>query len=406
MLLRRPETECWLLALSLFAVGVLAIPNLDHLSGRAKTRFLIGFVFAQPFLLVLFRWPTLVSNTWTLTGSVFLTAMISMLPGGAIYAQASRTRKYSPLSGPIIWVSLTVCLLMDLSRGAGLNPVSMQLEAGFIRSIPWGLILTLIVSAWLSSLLIPRWFLWTSQSELLKDRRADDLKVFWRNFHRNSPAVYLWPTGCRFSNAVLVGNMFSKKLLLTDKLLLTFHQRELEWITLHELSHINRRHQMIRLLPTALVVPALYLVLADAEGLVLLASSVILLASFAGLIAATCWWTEWDADAQAIKQGCRFYGMEMSVAGEEYSSVLRKLYGSNGNHRTSWTHPSLMHRLAAINKLVNRARVLPQESENVAARESFLSFGTSTSGRNQRFLCSDTRSNGEAIMDTGSNLEH
>jgi Zn-dependent protease with chaperone function len=358
VLLERSETECWLLALSVYTIGVLAIPNLNHLSRGATTRFLIGCLFVQPFLLVIFRWPTLVSNTWMLTCSVSLTALIGMLPGLAVYAQASRSRKHSALSWPVLLVALTVCMLLDLSRTVGLSPMSLRLDAGSSQSVPWGLILTLIASAWLSSLLIPRWFLWTSRSEPLMDGRAEELKTFWRSFHRTSPEVYLWPTGCRFSNAVLVGNMFSKKLLLTDKLLLTFHRRELEWITLHELSHINRCHQLIRLLPTALVIPALYLVLSEAEGLVLLAGSLALFASFAGLIAATCWWTEWDADSQAIKQGCRFYEMDLAVAAEEYSSVLRKLYGSNGSQRTSWTHPSLKHRLAAIAKLVSRSEIL------------------------------------------------
>jgi len=362
--LGRPDTECWFLALSVFTIGVLSIPSLSNFSRGATTRFLIGFIFVQPFMLLLFRWPNLVSSTWALTGSVALTALIGTLPGLAVYAQASRSRNYSTLSWPILFVTMTVCLLLDLSQTVGLSPMSLRLDAVSSESIPWGLLLTLIASAWLSSLLIPRWFLWASQSEPLIDGRAEELKIFWSHFHGRRPLVYLWPTGCRFSNAVLVGNMFSKKLLLTDKLLLTFHQRELEWITLHELAHTNRCHQLIRLLPTALVIPALYLILSQAEGLILVVSSLALFASFAGMIAATCWWTEWDADSQAIKHGSRFYGMDLVSSGEEYSSVLRKLYGSNGNQRTSWTHPSLTHRLVAIEKLVSRSRTFLPENCN------------------------------------------
>lgn len=356
MILGRPETECWFLALSVFTIGVLAIPSLNNFSPGAITKFLIGFAIVQPFLLVLFRWPNLVSSTWAFTGSVALTALMGTLPGVAVFAQASRNRKHSALSWPILLVGMSVCLLLDLSQAVGMNPSSLQLDAASSESIPWGLILTLIASGWLSSLLIPRWFLWASQSELLMDGRAEELKIFWSHFHRRSPSVYLWPTGCRSSNAVLVGNMFSKKLLLTDKLLLTFHQRELEWIALHELAHVKRCHYLIRLLPTALVMPALYLILSQSEGIVLVSSSLALFVSFAGLIAATCWWTEWDADAQAITYGGRFYGIDTASSSEEYSSVLRKLYGANGNQRTSWTHPSLSHRLVAIEKLVRRSR--------------------------------------------------
>lgn len=364
MILERPESECWVLALCVFTIGVLSIPSLNNFSRGAATRFLIGFVLVQPFMLILFRWPDLVSSTWTLSGSIALTALIGTLPGLAVYAQASRSRRYSRLSWPVLLVTMTVCLLLDLSQTVGLNPMSLQLDTASSESIPWGLILTLLASAWLSSLLIPRWFLWASQSEPLVDGRAEELKIFWSHFHRRSPSVYLWPTGCRSSNAVLVGNMFSKKLLLTDKLLLTFHQRELEWITLHELSHTHRCHHLVRLLPTALVIPALYLILSQAEGLVLFVSSLALFVSFAGLIAATCWWTEWDADAQAIKHGSRFYGIDIACSGEEYSSVLRKLYGANGNQRTSWTHPSLTHRLVAIEKLVRRSRADLRENPN------------------------------------------
>jgi hypothetical protein len=83
----------------------------------------------------------------------------------------------------------------------------------------------------------------------------------------------------------------------------------------------------------------------------------ILFLSFAGLIAATCWWTEWDADACAIKYGSHFYKIDLAIAGEEYSSVLRKLYGANHTRRTSWTHPSLKHRLQAVSKLAATTRI-------------------------------------------------
>jgi Zn-dependent protease with chaperone function len=154
--------------------------------------------------------------------------------------------------------------------------------------------------------------------------------------------------------------MLNKKLLLTDRLLLTFHQRELEWITLHELAHITRHHHLIRLLPTALVLPALYLVLSETDGVSLLLGSLALFLSFAGMITATCWWTEWDADARAIRYGSQLYKIDLSTAGAEYSSVLLKLYGDNGTHRTSWTHPSLKKRLEAVSKLFSKTNISGQ----------------------------------------------
>ena len=359
----RSDLECWLLALMIFSIGVLAIPNLKQLSSKTANRFLIGCLFVQPILLVLFRWPSLVSATWVTTGSLSITILVGTFPGLVVFAQTSRIKRLSTLTWPILLVTLTVCTLFDLSQTFGLNQPSPQLEPDSSQSIPWGLLLTLIASGWLSSLLIPRWFLWCSQSEPLSDDRAVKLKTFWRNFHRRPPNVYLWPTGCRFSNAVLVGSMLSKKLLLTDKLLLTFHQRELEWITLHELAHMTRYHQLIRLLPTALALPALYLILSKTDGIFLLLGSLVLFLSFAGLIAATCWWTEWDADSRAIKFGSQFYRIDFVTAGEEYSSVLRKLYGANGIHRTSWTHPSLNHRLEAVSKLVHPTKNCQREHE-------------------------------------------
>jgi Zn-dependent protease with chaperone function len=357
MLVGRTDLECWLLALLVFSIGVLTIPNLNQLSNKAANRFWIGCLIMQPLLLVLFRWPSLVSNTWLTTGSLSITVLVGTLPGLAIFAQASRSRRISTMSWPIFLVALTVCLLFDLSQTLGLNDSSLLLEAGNSRSIPWGLILTLIASGWFSSLLIPRWFMWCSKSEPLIDDRAWELKIFWRNFHRRPPHIYLWPTSCRFSNAVLVGSMLNKKLLLTDKLLLTFHRRELEWITLHELAHITRHHQLIRLLPTALALPALYLVLTETDGVSLLLSSLALFLSFAGMITATCWWTEWDADARAIRYGSQFYKIDLAIAGAEYSSVLIKLYGANGTHRTSWTHPSLRKRIEAVSKLAPNTKI-------------------------------------------------
>jgi Zn-dependent protease with chaperone function len=353
----RPDSECWLLALLVFTLVALAIPNLNNISN--KTFYCVFFVclVAQPILLVMFRWPVLASNTWSYTDSLFLTVVVYAMPGLAICAQTFRNVRATGLYWPILVVSLVLCLLFDLQRVLGLNHNTLLIQSGSSPSIPWGLVLTLIVSGWLSSLLIPHWFLWSSKSEPLLDDRALKLKIFWNSFYPYAPKIYLWPTGCRSANAVLVGSMISKKLLLTDRLLLTFHQREMEWITLHELAHVTRHHQIIRLLPTAMALPALYLILSQTDGLTLLASSLALFVTFAGLIVATCWWTEWDADAQAIKRGSQFHKIDLATAGREYASVLRKLYGSNGTPRTSWTHPSLIHRLRAIRKLVDHNRL-------------------------------------------------
>lgn len=348
--LDRSDSECWLLALLVYSLLVLAIPNLHNLSKRSSYALFIGCLIGQPCLLLIFRWPDLATYIWQQSGSLFLTTLVYGLPGMAVYGQMCRGKRVGGFGWLVLLVALSTCLLCDLFQQFGLNYTALLSHSEIGSSIPWGLVLTLFLSGWLSSLLIPHWFLWVSQAELLVDDRTEQLKRFWLAFHTRTPKIYLWPTGCRFSNAVLVGSAIGKKLLLTDKLLLTFHQRELEWIVLHEMAHVTRCHQLVRLLPTALALPSLYIVLSQTGGIALLLSCVLLLAIFSGLIMATCWWTEWDADSQAIKMGSNNYEINFAQASCEYSEVLRKLYGSNGTTRTSWTHPSLSHRLQAISK--------------------------------------------------------
>lgn len=350
----RTDSECWLLTLLILVIAIVAIPNLRNVSRPTLRRILICALVVQPFLLVLFRWPLLASAIWAGTQSLTLATFMGALPGLMLLVQISRTLNVSMASWAPLLVAMSVCGVFDLAATFGVIETVGQFDMQSKTGAPWGLLVTLVVAGWLSSLLIPYWFLWCSDSELLVDERSAALRILWNRFHSRPPKIYLWPTGCRAANAVLLGTWLSKKLLITDKLLLSFHQRELEWIALHELAHSTRRHHLVRLIPTAVALPALYLMLSGIDGLLLSVGCVFLFFLFAGLIAATCWWTEWDADAQAIRYGGRHLNQSLLEASQEYSAVLRKLYHTNNSDRTSWTHPSLKHRLNAIEKLTRR----------------------------------------------------
>ncbi|XZE21417.1 M48 family metalloprotease [Pirellulaceae bacterium SH449] len=348
----RTDIECWTLLLLVCLAFAVTGSNLSRLSKKQLQHLSLGFLIIQPFLLALLRWPQLVETTWATTNMWAPTIVCGTLPSlmGILFL------KHHLGFNRLLWIPIAIfgfmVIAIDLLHATGLTDLSIgESQPTSLTTFPWGLLLTIIASAWLSSLLIPYWFLWCSRAERIDDERSQEMESLWKAFRHPSPKVYLWPTACRSSNAVLLGGLTQKKLLLTDKLLLTFDTAEIEWVILHELSHSIRHHALVRMLPTFLAVPSLLYLLSCTQGGYLVLGCLLLGLVFAGLIVATCWWTEWDADKYAIKLGAKHRNLSLLEASTQYGHVLKKLYGSNKPHRTSWTHPSLRQRLSVVEKI-------------------------------------------------------
>lgn len=347
----RSDTECWALLFFIFVAFAFASPNLASLSKKQLSQVSFGLLFVQPLLLAFLRWPLLVEYMWYMTNLWSPTIICCAFPGLLAVFLLKRHLGYSRL----LWLPIASFFLMafavDLVHTMGfLDTLVGEGNLAENSTFPWGLLLTIIASAWLSSLFIPYWFLWCSQAQRLDEARSHEIELLWKAFRQPSPEIYLWPTACSSSNAVLIGGLRQKKLLLTDKLLLTFSTTEIEWVLLHELSHNMRHHSLVRMLPTFLSVPCFLYILSCTQGEHLVIGCLLLGLALAGLIVATCWWTEWDADKYAIRLGTQYRNLSMHEASTQYANVLTKLYGSNQFRRQSWSHPSLEHRLAAVDK--------------------------------------------------------
>jgi Zn-dependent protease with chaperone function len=347
----RTDIECWTLLFLVCIAFVLASSNLSRLSRKQIRHLSLGFLIVQPFVLASLRWPQLVETTWASTNMWSPTLTCIAFPSLMGVLLLKQHLGFNRLLWIPIACSGLMVLAIDLLQVTGLMNLSIeQRQTTSFTSFPWGLLLTIFASAWLSSLFIPYWFLWCTQAQRLDRTYSHEIERLWNAFRQPSPEVYLWPTACRSSNAVSIGGLRKKKLLLTDKLLLTFSATEIEWVLLHELSHNLRHHSLIRMLPTFLSVPCFLYVFSCSEGEQLLVVCLLLGLVLAGLIVATCWWTEWDADKYAVRLGTQYRNLSMHDASTQYAIVLTKLYGSNKSRRQSWTHPSLGHRLAAVGK--------------------------------------------------------
>jgi Zn-dependent protease with chaperone function len=124
-------------------------------------------------------------------------------------------------------------------------------------------------------------------------------------------------------------------------------------VVLHELAHCIRSHAWIRIVPTVVVVPLLFIAMTFLTGIWLSIVSAGLFLLFVSSLIAVCWWTEFDADRVAIEiavQSSTPMNRDLLLQrhSEELSKAIRKIYGERNMHRRSWMHPSGSKRLDAI----------------------------------------------------------
>jgi len=305
-----------------------------------------GWILIQPFLLGLLRWPEIIKTFIPDPQSISLCIALAILPS-VIFFGLLRTFSFASwgfLMTPVLG-AIAVAVLVDAGKlvsGDRSDPWVLPSvgETSMIR-----LLVVLILSGALMSVVLPIWIRCCSRSIELADDNAKRIQTLWAKHTRARLKVSLWPTHCRMSNALIVG-FVRPNLLLTDRLLLRFTQREVDFIVFHELAHILRWHAMFRILPGMVASIAMFASIHFLSGFVLGVSCSLIACLFATSIVGTCWWTELDADRTAIRLAAECFELSTEEAGRQFSDVLEKLYRDNNQRRMSWSHPSIEQRIA------------------------------------------------------------
>ncbi|XZE42810.1 M48 family metalloprotease [Pirellulaceae bacterium SH467] len=313
------------------------------------------WLLVQPFVLALLGWPELfgqmegVAGHWT--GKLILSAVPTVLFLLVLFDRFGwKCLKGNGLGLVLIVVSFATesmawLFQRDIALVSLLPWGNQRLEGAVWKDTFW-LCATLVAAGAISSWLLPYWMIWVTGAGKMEPTFAGHIMGLWRRAGTRPPRVLLWPTGCRYSNAAIVSGFRGKRLLITDRLLLNYTMRQIEWIVLHEIAHVRRYHSYVRLLPAWIGVPALLGALQTLDGWLLVLAMLSIGVVFGILVIATCWWTEMDADRGAIRMGARWFGLNHEEAASEYIHVLSRIYRDNRMERTSWTHPSLQQRIA------------------------------------------------------------
>lgn len=316
---------------------------------------LMLWLLVQPFVLALLGLPKALAYMDEATGSMAGALLLASIPTVLFLVILFDRVGLKYLMGNTLGIALAgVTFIMEsMQWAAGQSPSTAGLAVWSSRGTEgshWNdtfwLCMTLISAGVVTSWLLPYWMLWATGASSMEPTFAEHVRGLWRRAGARPPRVLLWPTGCRFSNAAIVNGLGGKRILITDRLLLNYTMRQMEWIVLHEIAHVNRFHSWIRLLPAWIAVPALLGSLQAFEGWTLVIAMLSIAILFGGLVIATCWWTEMDADRTAIRLGSQWWGLNREEAASEYIGVLLRIYRDNRTDRTSWTHPSLKQRVA------------------------------------------------------------
>jgi Zn-dependent protease with chaperone function len=347
-----PPDSTWLVSILAMSSIVLALgvvgAKIQSTQPRWTTGFFLAWLVAQPFVLALIGWPVLSAQLWISVPSLSLQLGVILAPSLLLVVVSQRAFAFKRLGWLPIAILTSTALVVDGARGIGVTGSSVGLFSidSISEAQPWGLVVVLLAAGWVSSCVVPLWFLWCVDATQMDDHTSDRIRELWKRRGAKPPEILLWPTGCRAANAVVLNGFMKKRVLLTDRLILSFTEREVDFVMLHELGHTLRCHGLVRLLPTLVAVPLLLVALTWSSGTVLVLSCVGIAVGFVGALVGTCWWTEWDADRQAIKMASSHFGMGLESAAKEYAAVLRKLYHFNRQRKTSWSHPSLEQRLS------------------------------------------------------------
>lgn len=342
--------------------------------GSREATWQWGWLVTQPWLLAIISWPALTaplvfthfaSTIWLISA-----ALPTLLFNGVLSGRGAKNLSLAHMPLLVILcvgiiseaILLTLTALGDVNQVAlGLNVQESTISA-HVESSPHAfplasqlyipntsdLVMTMVMTGLLMTMLIPVLIVWLTGAQPLDDPRWLRWCELWKTIGLREPIPLRWPTASRSSNAVFISGGFNGRLLMTDRLLDSFDEDEISLVLLHEISHARRKHYLVRLLPVLLVVPLVLWAMKALSGFTLIFVSIAILVGFLGLVKATCWWTELDADKHTIRLAQRLLGIDRARATIEYSKVLNRIYHDNRIHRTSWSHPSLDRRISAM----------------------------------------------------------
>jgi Zn-dependent protease with chaperone function len=206
--------------------------------------------------------------------------------------------------------------------------------------------------------------------------------------------IRLWPTGGRVSNALVLGSIFPRKLLvLSDGLVDALTAPQLAMVVAHEAAHVQCRHlrQRTLLLAAPLVMVAVAVVFRSQVSGALPAALVEVDHPQNWLVVATLgcgyaiyvyflvgWFSrrvETEADLRACGRQThpdRYEVKRSAVA--DYSAALLRLAEESGHDpfRRGWLHPSLGDRILFLNRVSNCPALGAEFLKTLRSRRRFL----------------------------------
>jgi len=318
-------------------------------------------------------------QTWPVfAGSMFLQAVVLLLPG-------------------LSMIALTLVAEHQLAVGLDMSPPGILIAAGEIagsmtRFVGWMVapVLAMLALSDLVVMIPSQWLPWGDRipsglgiaaatilgvpvlvplvaKRVWRTRPIDTPELSWIGemvvaAGAASLEVRIWDTGMKSANAVVVG-FFPRlrSLLLTDRLIAEMPPERLGLIVLHEVAHVRRGHLWIRMLSVvpAWLVAAVLLRTLGTDTFAILISNALAIAATLVMLRLSSHATEFDADRVACEMAVRLMKAGAPVSEHSSSTVdwmtpeiyqaelfCRTLISVTGDSqsaakRSSWLHPSV-----------------------------------------------------------------
>ncbi len=202
--------------------------------------------------------------------------------------------------------------------------------------------------------------IWSGAERIVEPELNQRIQIHLQRTGVRGVEALLVPSHQRWAGAAIVGAIPGfRKLWLGDATIELLNDRELDMVILHELSHVQRRHFLWRMLPILFIAWLVACVWAAVPAMVSHAATqavvqLALLSLAGGLLVATlgnlaklC---EFDADRYACQLAKRSCEWSDSIApGLVLASALARLIPADSPAAlTTWLHPSLADRLEQL----------------------------------------------------------
>ncbi len=396
-----PDGIVWQLpaALTLLAAGPLAAMmaraslqrglesgRLDGKSSQQRWETwleVIAWVWAASALAVLFlgSWPQVVRSVplaiaWPLVDDLLILAPLiaSLVLVWVACWRVDRLLRLSAGDSPVsLWqyVMLRARHYLGLSllpalAILGIQETAVRLEwtSGADDRRAWWLWGALLAAAVLGLPLILRW-LWQVQ-QVADSPLKQRLLASCRALGCGVRDIVVWRTGGTLANAAVTGLVPGMRtIFLTDGLIASLNDDELDVVVRHEAAHLSRRHLWQRMMLLGLPMLAYFALQARQPQAIVAASEFLLylgiapvwqmsllmpLAVMAYALLMMGWMArmhEHDADLAACRVGAAIDAAEVA----HLHSALVKLVGDSHEYRCGrWLHPSVLQRVAFLNR--------------------------------------------------------